>query len=36
MPDSLAGVLDGLPLLDTGEALLLGDAIPYGPKTRSI
>ena len=27
IPDSLAGVLDGLPLLDTGEALLLGDAI---------
>lgn len=27
MPDSLAGVLDGLPLLDTGEAMLLGDAI---------
>lgn len=27
MPDSLAGVLDGLPLLDTGEALLLGDSI---------
>jgi hypothetical protein len=27
MPDSLAGVLDGLPLMDTGEALLLGDAI---------
>lgn len=27
MPDSLAGVLEGLPLLDTGEALLLGDAI---------
>jgi hypothetical protein len=27
MPDSLAGVLDDLPLLDTGEALLLGDAI---------
>jgi len=27
VPDSLAGVLDGLPLLDTGEALLLGDAI---------
>lgn len=27
MPDSLAGVLDCLPLLDTGEALLLGDAI---------
>ncbi|MEO0337933.1 MAG: ATP-binding protein, partial [Bacteroidota bacterium] len=27
MPDSLAGVLDGLPLLDTGEAILLGDAI---------
>ena len=27
MPDSLAGVLDSLPLLDTGEALLLGDAI---------
>ncbi|MBU4566281.1 MAG: ATP-binding protein, partial [Proteobacteria bacterium] len=27
MPDSLAGVLDGLPLLDIGEGLLLGDAI---------
>lgn len=27
MPDSLAGLLDNLPLLDTGEALLLGDAI---------
>ena len=27
MPDSLVGVLDGLPLLDIGEALLLGDAI---------
>lgn len=27
MPDSMAGVLDGLPLLDIGEALLLGDAI---------
>lgn len=27
MPDSLAGVLDGLPLLDTGEGLLLGDSI---------
>jgi DNA helicase HerA-like ATPase len=27
MPDSLVGVLDGLPLMDTGEALLLGDAI---------
>lgn len=27
MPDSLAGVVDGLPLLDTGEAFLLGDAI---------
>ncbi len=27
MPDSLAGVLDGLPLLDTGEAILVGDAI---------
>lgn len=27
MPDSLSGVLDGLPLLDTGEAVLLGDAI---------
>ncbi len=27
MPDSLAGILEGLPLLDTGEALLLGDAI---------
>ncbi|MFQ5839850.1 MAG: ATP-binding protein, partial [Candidatus Methylomirabilales bacterium] len=27
VPDSLAGLLEGLPLLDTGEALLLGDAI---------
>ena len=27
MPDSMAGVVDGLPLLDTGEAFLLGDAI---------
>ena len=27
MPDSLAGVLDGLPLLDLGEAYLLGDAV---------
>lgn len=27
MPDSLGGILDGLPLLDTGEAVLLGDAI---------
>ncbi len=27
MPDSLAGVVDGLPLLDTGEAFLLGDAL---------
>jgi hypothetical protein len=27
MPDSLAGVLEGLPLLDTGEVVLLGDAI---------
>jgi len=27
VPDSLEGLLDGLPLLDTGEALLLGDAI---------
>lgn len=27
MPDSLGGILDGLPLLDTGEAILLGDAI---------
>ena len=27
MPDSLAGILDGLPLLDIGEAFLLGDAI---------
>ena len=27
MPDSMVGVLDGLPMLDTGEALLLGDAI---------
>ncbi|MBN9687245.1 MULTISPECIES: ATP-binding protein [unclassified Corallococcus] len=27
MPDSLAGLTSALPLLDTGEALLLGDAI---------
>lgn len=27
MPDSMAGVTDILPLLDTGEALLLGDSI---------
>lgn len=27
MPDSLAGLTDLLPLLDTGEALLLGDAV---------
>ena len=27
MPDSLAGLTDVLPLLDTGEALLLGDAV---------
>ncbi|RLA48289.1 MAG: ATPase [Gammaproteobacteria bacterium] len=27
MPDSMAGLTDMLPLLDTGEALLLGDAI---------
>jgi uncharacterized protein len=27
IPDSLAGILDGLPLLDTGEAVLLGDAV---------
>jgi hypothetical protein len=27
MPDSMSGLIDGLPLLDTGEALLLGDAI---------
>lgn len=27
MPDSMAGVIEGLPLLDTGEALLLGDAV---------
>ena len=27
IPDSLGGILDSLPLLDTGEALLLGDAI---------
>lgn len=27
VPDSLAGVLDGLPLLDVGEAILVGDAI---------
>lgn len=27
MPDSMAGVTDILPLLDTGEAVLLGDAV---------
>jgi len=27
MPDSLAGLTDVLPLLDTGEAVLLGDAV---------
>jgi len=27
MPDSMAGLTDMLPLLDTGEALLLGDAV---------
>ena len=27
MPDSLAGLTSVLPLLDTGEALLLGDAV---------
>jgi hypothetical protein len=27
MPDSLAGLTDILPLLDIGEALLLGDAV---------
>lgn len=27
VPDSLAGILEGLPLLDTGEAILLGDAV---------
>jgi len=27
MPDTLAGLTDILPLLDTGEALLLGDAV---------
>lgn len=27
MPDSLAGLVEALPLLDTGEALLLGDAV---------
>lgn len=27
MPDSLAGLTDILPLLDTGEAVLLGDAV---------
>lgn len=27
MPDSLAGLVSILPLLDTGEALLLGDAV---------
>ncbi len=27
MPDSMASLTDSLPLLDVGEALLLGDAI---------
>ena len=27
IPDSMAGVTDILPLLDTGEAVLLGDAV---------
>jgi hypothetical protein len=27
MPDSMAGLTEILPLLDTGEALLLGDAV---------
>ena len=27
VPDSFAGILDGLPLLDTGEAVLIGDAV---------
>jgi hypothetical protein len=27
MPDSLAGVLDALPMMDTGEGILLGDAV---------
>ena len=27
MPDSMAGLIDALPLLDVGEALLLGDAV---------
>lgn len=27
MPDSMAGVVDVLPMLDTGEAVLLGDAV---------
>ncbi len=27
MPDSMAGLVDSLPLLDTGEALLLGDSV---------
>lgn len=34
IPDSLAGVLDGLPLLDTGEAFLLGDAILLPARVR--
>lgn len=27
MPDSLAGLVSSLPLLDTGEALMLGDSV---------
>ena len=27
MPDSMAGMTEILPLLDTGEALMLGDAV---------
>lgn len=34
MPDALAGMVDVLPLLDTGEALLLGDAILLPSRVR--
>ncbi|MEZ5993842.1 MAG: ATP-binding protein [Planctomycetota bacterium] len=34
MPDSMAGLIDALPLLDTGEGLLLGDAVTLPARVR--
>ena len=34
MPDALSGMIDVLPLLDIGEALLLGDAILLPSRVR--